>query len=208
MLKDVFTPLFDPSRIVFVKDGHEYYVDVDGKTIKAESLSRVLKKVGCSPEYGADIPSFVLEKAARRGTMVHEAVQNVLNDQPWSVDDSHKEYVEASIKLVRDYNLVPRMVEVPLYNPIFDYCCTPDFVGEAKGKPAIVDWKTTSVVHWQTGFQVAGQALCFRHYEEFDLYIGDLKNGVMKKIDAKKFLGVTKNALQHYNDVLDLEEDL
>lgn len=201
------TPLFDPAKVTFVKEGHEYYVDVDGTTKKMPSLSHVLKKVGMTPEYGSDIPSYVLEKAARRGEAVHLAVSNHLQGREWELEEAHHSYFWEAEKLIKKYDIKAHMVETPLYNPVFDYCCTPDLVGEVRGKPAIVDWKTTTKISFQAGFQVCGQALCFREPDEFELYIGDLKNGLLQRFPSDKYMRVTRNGLQLYNDVLEIWED-
>lgn len=200
-------PLFDPAKITFVKADHTYYVEVDGKTRLLPSLSHVLKKSGMVPEYGAEIPPWILQKAANRGNDVHKATQNILTGLPWSVDKDYADDVKHAQELIRKHRIVPQFVEIPLFNPIFDYCCTPDLVGTVDGHPAIVDWKTTSKVHPEAGFQVAGQALCFRHPEEFDLYVGDLRNGVLHKFAAEKYLRVTRFGLQLYNDVQELREE-
>ena len=199
-------PLFDPTGIIFIKDGHEYYVDVDGTTIKPPSLSTVLRKSGLAPEYGDDIPRWVLDRAAARGDSVHASVHNVLEGRPPSED--HPDYVERAKSLIRKYDIVSTYTEVPLYNPVFDYCCTPDVVGTVRGRNAIVDWKTTQIIHWQAGFQLVGQALCFRKPEEFDLYIGDLRRGTLQPFDSKKYMTLARTAFQLYNDVDDLGKEL
>lgn len=196
------------GEILFIKQDHTYYVDADGSAHKQmPSLSYVLKRKGLAPEYDGDIPPIVMRRAAARGDSVHAAVHAHLEGREWKVDDAHKVYVKNAITLIDRNKMVPQFVETPLYNPVFDYCCTPDFVGTLNGKPAIVDWKTTSMIHYQAGFQVAGQALCFRKPDEFALYVGDLKNGILRPFTpAETFLRATRNALDSYNEVQEIGE--
>ena len=201
-------PLFDPTRVIFVKEGHEYYVEVDETTRKLPSLSHVIKRQGMAPIYKDEVPPYVLEKAARRGDAVHAQLHNLLSGRPKSrsLPEDVGVLVTAGQTLIKKNKMVPVYTETPLFNPVFDYCCTPDFVGMVQGRPAIVDWKTTATIHWQAGFQLAGQALCFREPELFDLYIGDTRRAVLVKYDSTEFLRVARNAFQVYNDIQDLEE--
>lgn len=202
------TPLFDPSLITFVKQGHEYYVEVDGTTIKPHSLSQLLKKTGLAPVYDKDIPEYVLEKARLRGESVHLAVQNHLTGKPWEVDSAHMSYLDNAQRLLEKHSIKAEMVETPLFNPIFDYACTPDLIGNIDGKPIVLDWKTSASPSRYHGFQVAGQALCFRNPEQFDLYVGDLKRGQLIKFDDNRYLRIAKEAFQLYLDVDELVNDV
>lgn len=197
--------------ITFVEEGHEYFVDLDGETKKMPSLSSLLRKKGLVHEYDSEIHPAIMAKAAARGTSVHKAAHALLEGREWEVAEAHLPYVHHAKKLIDKYKMEAVYAEVPLYNPVFEYCTTPDFVGTLNGKsrkgPAIVDWKTSSVCHWEYGFQVAAQALCFREPDIFDLYIGDLKRGNLVLIkNPGEYLRIVREAFQNYNDVLALEE--
>lgn len=195
------------GEIVFVKSDHTYYVNWEGKDQEMPSLSSVLKRSGLSPVYSGEIHPSVLEKAARRGDAVHAATHALLEGRDWEVDPAHTDYMERAKRLIGVHKMQVEYAEKPLFNPVFEYCCTPDFVGYVDGKPAIVDWKTTSRVHFQAGFQVAGQALCFREPDMFDLYVGDLTKGTLRPFASEKYLRVTRHALATYNEVLEIEEE-
>lgn len=199
------TPLF-AGKVVYVDEGHEYYVDVDGTTKKIPSLSVLLKKQGLTPEYDREIPKHILETAAKRGSEVHTALANEIIGYGAEVSEEIREWFENGKKLYRKHKMDATHIEVPFFNPVFDYCCTPDFVGIVEGKLSIVDWKSTKTIHPQAGFQLAGQALCFRYPEKFNLYIGDLRRGVLVPFDSSIFLTPTRTAFQLYNDVQDIVE--
>jgi hypothetical protein len=205
MKKSPFTPLF-AGNIIFIEDDHTYYVDVDGATKQMPSLSTVLKKQGLTPEYSGDIPEYVLKQAAARGQEIHTAIANELVGSSSDVRPENAYLFESAKKLYQDHAMEVTSIEVPLFNPVFDYCCTPDFVGLVDGRPAIVDWKTTTKIAPQAGFQLAGQALCYRHPEAFDLYIGDLRRGVLVPFRSELFLSPARAAFQLYNDVREVVE--
>jgi hypothetical protein len=207
MAENTMKPLFDPEKVTFVEEGHEYYVEVDGETKQFPALTHVLRACGLGVEYDKAIPESVLEKARIRGTSVHKAVENHINGKPWEVDELHTGYVDRGIALLGRHRMSAQMVERPLFNPVFEYCTMPDFVGLVDGRLGLVDWKTTSKINWKTGFQLAGQALCFRNPEAFKLYVGDLKNGILQPVpDPDVFLRVAREAFQVYNEVQDMEE--
>lgn len=192
--------------MVFVESDHSYFVEVDGVTLNPPSLSQVLRKKGLTPEYKKDIPEHVLKAAAARGTEVHAAIANEIMGSEVTISEPAKYLYENAKKLYVEYDMKADFVETPFFNPVFDYCSTPDLVGSIKGRPAIVDFKTTVEIHPQAGFQLAGQALCFRHPEKIDLYIADLRRGTLIPFPSELFLTPAREAFQNYNDVEDAVE--
>jgi hypothetical protein len=198
-----FVPLFS-GPVIFVEDGHEYYLEEDGETKKIPSLSSVLRRQGLTQTYDKDIPPHVLAQAAARGTEVHAAIANEIAGAAVEISEPSKYLFENAKKLYVENKMDVVYNEVPFFNPVFSYCATPDFVGYLNGRPAILDWKTVVTVSAFVGFQLAGQALCFRHPEEFDLYVGDLRRGQLIKFDSTKYLTPARVAFQLWNDVQDI----
>ena len=82
------------SEVKFVAEGHRYFL---GETQIKYTLTEILKKFGISPDY-KDIPKHILERAAARGSMLHEVLE---------IYDTYTElppYIESAyVPLVKDY---------------------------------------------------------------------------------------------------------
>jgi hypothetical protein len=85
------------------------------------------------------------EKAFRRGKDVHSICDMSLRRRldTYSVDKAYAGYYKA-FKMFRDRYLGSHMFsEIPFYNPILDYCCTPDAGAVLKNrKGCLLEYKT------------------------------------------------------------------
>lgn len=139
-LSFIARPDFDPET-------HTYRVD----GVVRPSVTEILRTANLSDNGmsagGWEIDADVLDNAAERGTMVHLAVeldcQGVLDED--SVDDEIWPYVEAWREFVADTGFVRIANELPIYEPMGDYCGTLDLLGYIGEELTIIDLKTGSV---------------------------------------------------------------
>lgn len=82
------------SDVRFVADGHRYFL---GEEQVKYTLTQILRMFNISPDY-SDVPKHILEKAASRGTMIHEILEtydNYLELPPVIITEI--------VPLIRDY---------------------------------------------------------------------------------------------------------
>lgn len=119
--------------VTFDSDRHMYR---DGDKILI-SVTQLLKKHGLAPDYG-DVPDYILEAKAKRGTMIHREIQDYLEKG----ESPMTEEASAAIRWLNERNSMELAVEGMASNDIvagtFDYL---GFVGPNK---TMIDWKTTS----------------------------------------------------------------
>jgi hypothetical protein len=106
------------------------------------------------------------EESRARGQAVHAATHYLdEGDLDWeTVDPVALPYVRAYQKFCDDVGFVSELVEVPLYNPTYQYATTLDRTGwitKPKDKKVLIDFKTGQVSPW-VGLQLAGQNLCLK----------------------------------------------
>lgn len=122
---------FDDGPHIYRLDG----VEIPSVTSLMEPLSR--------SEY-AKIDAHTLERAAKRGTSVHFAIENWLK---FGIDDSEPEfhgYMDAFLDWYEKFN--PEIIgsEVRVYHKLFRYAGTIDILAKIGGKVTLIDTKTTS----------------------------------------------------------------
>lgn len=119
--------------VTFDSDRHIYR---DGDRILI-SVTQLLKKHGLAPDYG-DVPDYILEAKAKRGTLIHKEIQDYLEKG----DSPMTEEASAAIRWLNERNSMELAVEGMASNDIvagtFDYL---GFVGPNK---TMIDWKTTA----------------------------------------------------------------
>jgi hypothetical protein len=150
-------PVDRPYKINLDPATHIYTVNGKPKI----NPTTVLKDLGISEDY-SNIDPEIIRHAAERGTATHLAI--LLHEQGNldydSVDPEVGPYFEAYLKFAADHQWRPMIehCEVPLYDPILDFCTTLDAVGTLDGKLAIIDFKTSykhnRAVEIQTGAQL------------------------------------------------------
>jgi hypothetical protein len=106
-------------------------------------------------------------EARTRGSHVHLAIK-FLNKGTldWaSVRDEYIGYVLAYQKLVKDWEFLVELFEVPMFHPILLFGGTPDLVGTVfGGVRAIIELKTGPVMKW-TALQTIAQEMLLRATE-------------------------------------------
>lgn len=103
-----------------------------------------------------------------RGKMIHQALHYMdEGDLHWpDMPPGFQAYLDAYEKFRRDWNFIPQLREVPLYNPDLLYGITPDAAGLIlDGEPAIIEIKT-GAIPWWAKYQTALQEETIRRWEE------------------------------------------
>lgn len=164
--RELFSP---PAELTFIDDTHEYYVNGQ----RLPSVSEILALDMESESYDG-VPDHVLQKAADRGTKVHDAIQHYIQSggcqDPWHPDPSTHAYLMLFNSFVKLGVMNPVLSEVRLYHPELRYAGTVDILALINGRPAIVDIKTTArYMERKCQLQLAGYGnlIGFWH-EEFD----------------------------------------
>lgn len=124
--------------IVFDEEEHRYYVD----GVEYPSVTTVLNYI-TADHYGSISP-VILESARRRGSEVHEALEELDYTGDCSVNPQNAGYCRAYTAFLNDYRPEWYGIEKPLYSPLQGFCGTVDRYGLINGKPAVLDIKTTS----------------------------------------------------------------
>lgn len=124
------------SQLGFTEETHEYTL----AGIKLPSVTQLLSPLSPYSEVDAD----TLQRAAKRGTAVHQAIELYDN---FGVDDCPAEYegyYTAYKKWLADSGAVPLGSEIKVYHRSLLYAGTLDRLSDVKGKLRLTDFKTTS----------------------------------------------------------------
>jgi len=114
-------------------------------------------------------------QAAGFGTMVHNSLEKYILGEPWEITGNNLVHVMArrGVKNMIEQGLVNAQeiwgVEVGLIAPEI-YAGTTDSVGIYKGKPSIIDYKTSKQIkkrEWISDFFMQGCAYALAHNEMF-----------------------------------------
>jgi len=138
------------SPDLILDEKHAYWVD--GKP--APGVNEILKDVGIIND------QWYTEDARERGTETHKAIAYYLTNStmPPLLLPEVKGFFQAAVRFLNDCQFVVQCAETSVYSPNYHYCTTPDAWGTARGKPAIVEFKTGQPARWH-GVQLAAQAL-------------------------------------------------
>ncbi|HZJ99756.1 MAG TPA: hypothetical protein VFC79_07105, partial [Tissierellaceae bacterium] len=131
------------SGVQFIEDSHQYWLGDKQLNGITGILSRHL-----FPDKYDNIPSYILENAANRGTIVHDACRDwdmvgeyYISDADRE-DDKIVEFIESYIRISEQYNLKPVYSEY-LVTDGTDYASAIDSVFEIEKLLALGDIKTT-----------------------------------------------------------------
>lgn len=128
------------DMLKFYDESHQY--EYNGKIIP--SVSELLRFL--SREVYDDINTYVLDRAAERGTSVHEATQQIDQTGACEVDSHLTGYVEAYAVFVQKERPKWLYSEQPFAHSTMLYAGTPDRVGTLRGQQVIVDIKTNAAI--------------------------------------------------------------
>lgn len=127
------------AKIDFDEATHTYMVDGEKKPSVTEILSML------TAGHYAMINESVLRAAAERGKDVHRLCQDIdLGLDEEEFDPVLEPYGQAYLQFLFDYSPMWLEIEQMHYNKQCDFCGTIDRYGIIKGRPSIVDIKTTA----------------------------------------------------------------
>lgn len=124
------------DELVFREEDHKYFLN--GEEIPSVSeLTRFLAR----EVYGEADP-IALDRAAEKGTAVHDALQTLDEKGEVEVPSEYDGYIQAYLKFRAEHNVEWREIEWMVHTD--KYAGRIDRYGYVDGKPCIVDFKTTS----------------------------------------------------------------
>ncbi len=127
----------ETPELVFSEEGHKYLLD----GVEIPSVTQVMEPLS-QHEY-TRVDEQTLMRAADRGTMVHNAIENYIK---FGIDDcpeEHRGYMDAFLEW---WGLTgPEAVgsELRTYHKLYRYAGTIDLVAMIDGKLTLIDYKTT-----------------------------------------------------------------
>lgn len=130
-------------EIDFDEDTHTYYVN----GVRKPSVSAIMRPISDKHYNDMNVPKSVIEKAAKRGTLVHEAID--LYDT-FGVETENKEikpYLLGYKMAKRLEVLFPKYNEIRLTNG--DYCGTLDMIAIKDNELILIDLKATSKINYE-----------------------------------------------------------
>ena len=183
------------SELTFQEKGHKYFLD--GEEIP--SVSEVTRFL--SREVYGDVDPIALERAAQKGTAIHQLTEKLDREGAVDVPFEYSGYMDAYCKFIDDHKPKWGMIEHMVHMGD-NYAGTIDRYGFVDGKPAIVDIKTSKTVSKQNEVVYTAAQNMYRMaledegYPVSDLYILHLKpNGRYKLIKLPIDFGLAHSCL-------------
>ena len=133
----------------------------------------------------------VRDRAALRGTEVHNLAEKVVHGEEVEVPDHLAGHLEAYIQFLDDFQVVPVLVEKAVFSRSYKYAGTFDLVAEINGIRWLLDIKTNaSGVYAETALQLAA-------YRFADFYIeDDLSEHAMPEVERTGVIHVTASGYE------------
>lgn len=149
--KSVVIPDF--TELEFDEEKHQY--KFCGVVIP--SVSEVMEPLSKSKYEG--IREDVLDKAARKGTSVHDAIETYIKFDIEDIASEHQGYFDGFLEWWKNAKPIPVASEVRLYHKVLLYGGTADLLAYIDGKLTLIDFKTTCVISDMTcGVQLEAYA--------------------------------------------------
>lgn len=169
--------------LTFDEDAHIYRVD----GLEVPSVSAIMEPLSRA-KYNV-INARTLEKAAAKGTSVHNGIENYIKFGIEDVPEEHQGYFQAFLDWWKEYRPVVVASEVRLYNCLLGYAGTADLVAYIGDMLTVVDYKSTYTVSEMTcGVQLEAYARALTSMgvePEAKKILHLQKNGRFKYIDFK-----------------------
>ena len=124
-------------------DEVKHVYTLDGQIIP--SVTTIMKPLSQHVYKGVD--EAVLNEAARKGTIVHNAIENWLKFGFEDIPEEQKGYFDAYKAFEADYKPVMLESEYRMCHNLLRYAGTADFLCEINGEATLIDFKTTSVLY-------------------------------------------------------------
>lgn len=152
------------EELEFEEDGHRYKLN----GIEIPSVSTIMKPLSSSLYYGVN--EELLNRAAIRGTAVHNAIENYLRFGILDIAEEYKGYLEAFILWTKEFDVKPLATESRVYHKTLRYAGTADMPAIVNGQVICVDYKTSASVNKMlTGIQTEAYVKAYEsHGIRFD----------------------------------------
>jgi len=195
-------------------NGKRFYVTPEGK--KYPSITTVLSERGKEgiirwrKSVGNDVANNIMRGAAKRGTAVHQLVEDYLNNDELSKQDVLPVALFTLLKpeLDKINNIV--MQEGGLYSDNWGVAGRVDCIAEYEGKLSVIDFKTSTKEkkeEWIENYFIQGSAYCEMYEERFFGKIDQVvilivtEDGAIQTFvkDKKDYLPLLKPAIEEFN---------
>ena len=195
-------------------NGKRFYVTPEGN--KYPSITTVLSGrnkegiVRWRESVGNDVANQIMRSAAKRGTAVHNLVENYLNNEELSKQDVLPVALFTLLKPELDNINNIRIQEGGLYSDKYGVAGRVDCVAEYKGKISVIDFKTSTKEkkeEWVENYFIQGSAYCEMYEERFLQSIEQVvilivtEDGAVQTFikDKKNYLPLLESAIKDFN---------
>lgn len=143
----------------------------------------------------------VRDRAALRGTEVHNLAERVVHGEEVEVPDHLAGHLEAYIQFLDDFQVIPILVEKPVFSRTHKYAGTFDLIAEIDGMRWLLDIKTNaSGVYAETALQLAA-------YRYADFYIeDDFSEHLLPAVERTGVIHVTASGYELVPVIADVEQ--
>lgn len=153
------------NELTFDESKHIYFLD----GIELPSVTTLMKPLS-DTVYGS-VDKEVLDKAARKGTAVHSAIEIYSNFGIVDIDTENRPYFDGYLRFAKEHSTVAYGSEIRLYHKELLYAGTADMIADVDGKLTLIDFKTSySVSDMLCGVQLEAYARSLKsHRPDFDI---------------------------------------
>jgi len=202
-----------PEILTETINGKRFYVTPEGK--KYPSITTVLSGrnkegiVRWRESVGNDVANQIMRSAAKRGTAVHQLVEDYLNNDELSKQDVLPLALFTLLKPELDNinNIV--IQEGGLYSDKWGIAGRVDCIAEYQGKLSVIDFKTSTKEKkeaWVENYFIQGSAYCEMYEERFNQEINQVvilivtEDGAVQTFikDKKDYLPFLKPAIEEF----------
>lgn len=137
------------------------------------------------------VPWTERDKAAARGTDIHEIAETIIHGGESEVAAEIVDYVNGYVKWLDEWEVTPILTEKVCANRSYWYAGTFDAIlnfgdGPLAGKTYLCDWKTSSGVYGEMAMQLVA-------YANADFYLDGEEEKPMPKVDGLAIVHITPN---------------
>ena len=192
-----------------------YYVTPEGN--KYPSITTVLSGrnkeglVRWRQNVGNDVANQIMREAAKRGTAVHQLVEDYLNNDELSKQDVLPVALFSILKPELDNINNIRIQEGGLYSNRLGVAGRVDCIAEYKGKLSVIDFKTSTKEkkeEWVENYFIQGSAYCEMYEERLSQAIDQVvilivtEDGAVQTFvkDKKDYLPLLEMAIKDFNE--------
>jgi len=135
---DILIPSFE--NLTFTEKDHQYLLD----GVQIPSVTTLMEPLS-GAEYRT-INKAVLDKAAKRGTSVHNSIKDYLRYGVNTCDDEFRGYMDGFVAWYEYYKPTILATEMRMYHKVLRYAGTLDLLCLIDNEVTLIDYKTTNKV--------------------------------------------------------------